>query len=150
MVVGEKPGKEEELLAQCFVHTAGIHFKSLLSQAGIEQAYYTLAVKCPGKPKKEHKQTCKWWLWQEIQWVQPKVILTLGHLPSTLLLKTNQKLESLAGNVFDVEWTDAKIACCRSTHSLLNQGKKADQCTIEFLSSLRGFMNPQRVESASD
>jgi uracil-DNA glycosylase family 4 len=57
-------------------------------------------------------KTCKSWLWQEMQVIQPKVIITLGKIPTELLLKKKKiKMADLAGNFYVLDYFPAELLC---------------------------------------
>ena len=91
MLVGEQPGDVEDLKGQPFVGPAGQLLDRALAQAGVDraQAYVTNSVKHfkfePRGKRRLHKtpdagevRACRWWLDQERQLVQPKVVVALG------------------------------------------------------------------------
>lgn len=91
MLVGEQPGDSEDLSGRPFVGPAGQLLDRALQELGIERAtlYLTNAVKhfrferrgkrrIHSKPAATHVHACRPWLMQEIERLQPKVIVCLG------------------------------------------------------------------------
>jgi uracil-DNA glycosylase len=91
VLVGEKPGHEEDLAGKPFVGPAGRLLDRALAEAGIDRArtYVTNAVKHfkfePRGKRRLHKRPnpdeikrCRWWLQEELRLVRPKVILAMG------------------------------------------------------------------------
>lgn len=84
MVVGEKLGAADAAKGLAFVGREGAKLRYLLeaSKLSIEQVYVTQAIKCPlprgKKAKKVHLKSCRQHLLEEIRWVKPKVIVTMG------------------------------------------------------------------------
>ena len=93
MLVGEQPGDEEDRQGRPFVGPAGELLSRALLQAGLDRAevFITNAVKhfkwtpAPRGKRRLHKtpaqreiEACEVWLIQEIEHVQPKVIVALG------------------------------------------------------------------------
>lgn len=91
MLVGEQPGNDEDLAGLPFVGPAGKLLDRALAEAGVERddVYITNAVKhfkfeMRGKrrlhktPSQREFQACRYWLEQEIDSVNPKVVVTLG------------------------------------------------------------------------
>lgn len=89
--VGEQPGDQEDLQGRPFVGPAGQLFDRALEQAGIDRhkAYVTNAVKHfkyvqRGKRRLHQSPTAgeikryRWWLRQELEFVQPKFVVALG------------------------------------------------------------------------
>lgn len=89
--VGEQPGDEEDLKGRPFVGPAGRVLDRALAEAGIDRAasYVTNAVKHfkferRGKKRIHQKPTAgevkkyRWWLEQELDFVDPLVVVALG------------------------------------------------------------------------
>lgn len=106
MMVGEAPGKEEDLSGRPFCGPAGDFFDLLLADAGIprDDLYVTSAVKCrpPGNrnPRMDELETCReLWLWQQIELVDPDLIVLLGKVPALQILGERGRLRDLHGNL---------------------------------------------------
>jgi DNA polymerase len=93
MLVGEQPGDQEDRQGRPFVGPAGALLGRALLQAGLDRAdvFITNAVKhfkwtpAPRGKRRLHKtpaqreiEACEVWLLQEIESVQPKVVVGLG------------------------------------------------------------------------
>ncbi|MEM7709299.1 MAG: UdgX family uracil-DNA binding protein [Pseudomonadota bacterium] len=91
MIVGEQPGDKEDLAGRPFVGPAGQLFSDVAERAGLDrEAYYvTNAVKhfkfvqkgrrrIHQKPAASEISACKWWLEQELEAVDPKVVVAMG------------------------------------------------------------------------
>lgn len=146
MLLGEALGENEVILGQPFQGMAGKLLDKMLKTAGIkrESLYITNVVKCrPTKnngrsnrpPTKEEIQKCKPWLWAEIKKVNPKVIITLGKIPTTTLLagqagfKKSSSLASILGQPFSVDYHSAKIVPCYHPSYLMQHGRdKINDC----------------------
>lgn len=87
MLIGEAPGREEDLSGVPFVGAAGKKLNKLLKIAGIStnDCYLTNVCRCrpPDNrpPRKKEVKSCVPFLMQEIQLVQPQTIITLGSTP---------------------------------------------------------------------
>jgi len=85
MLIGEAPGRSEDVEGEPFVGTAGKLLDMLLSQIDLsrEQVFITNVVKCrpPGnrQPKHLEIETCAPYLDRQILTIQPKFIVTLGN-----------------------------------------------------------------------
>jgi uracil-DNA glycosylase len=85
MFVGEGPGFHEDQQARPFVGPAGRLLEQLLSAAGLERSdvYITNVVKCrpPNNrdPLPAEIEACRGYLEQQISFVDPKLIVTLGR-----------------------------------------------------------------------
>lgn len=151
MIVGEAPGYDETLLEEPFVGQCGQLLDKLLKAAGIVRStcYVTNTVKCrptdDGKknrpPSKVEIATCKPWLIEEIGLVKPVVILTLGKVPTYTLLKSQLKasfsLGAIAGQIFNVDYSSAKIVPCFHPSTLMQSSKNEIQRTIDFFKMIK-------------
>jgi uracil-DNA glycosylase family 4 len=92
MLVGEAPGQDEAIVEEPFIGRCGKYLdKQLLLPAGLkrEDLYITNVVKCMcrdgnknRKPKQTEINSCANWLCGEINEILPKVIISLGHVPT--------------------------------------------------------------------
>ncbi len=84
MLVGEAPGKDEDITGRPFVGMAGKVLEMMLEYAGMKrtQVYITNTVKCrpPNnrEPTVEERLACRSCLDEELESVRPKRILALG------------------------------------------------------------------------
>lgn len=92
MFVGQNPGVEEDDEGKPFVGKSGRLLRLLCDAAGIptSMVYRTNAVRChsPGNriPKHDEIVNCRPYLMQEIQELNPAVIVTLGQVPLQSLI----------------------------------------------------------------
>ena len=83
--IGEAPGKDEDEQGQPFVGRAGKFLNEMLTSIGMkrEDVYITNTVKYrpPNNrdPLPEEKSACYHWLADELNCIQPKLIVTLGR-----------------------------------------------------------------------
>jgi len=94
MFVGEAPGAEEDRQGLPFVGRAGAFLTDLLEGIGMkrEDVFVANVLKCrpPGNrdPQPEEIDSCRPYLEQQVELIQPRVIATLGNF-STKLLTAN-------------------------------------------------------------
>lgn len=114
MLIGEAAGKNEVIEGVPFVGDAGKELDTYLSAAGLNRSdfYITNIVKCwphntntKGEtcntpPTKEHITKCGKYIWEEIKFVNPKIIVTLGNVPSKYILATGVGITSHNGYVY--------------------------------------------------
>lgn len=114
MLIGEAPGAEESVVEEPFVGQAGRMLDKLLLAAGLDRSsiYVSNLVKCRptvGKrnrpPSSKEIKECRGWILKEIDAVKPKVMFTLGKLPTfnLLSLKSTDKLTNYIGKEFAFE-----------------------------------------------
>jgi len=105
MLVGEAPGKNEDLKGEPFVGAAGQLLNELLAHAGLErgEVYIANVVKCrpPGNrdPEPVEIETCTPFLREQIRLIGPEVLVTLGNFATKFVLKTETGITRLHGTV---------------------------------------------------
>ena len=105
--IGEAPGEEEDFKGKPFVGRAGQLFSKILQSVDIkrENIFITNMLKCrpPGNrnPSKSEIETCLPYLEAQIALINPKIIVTLGNIPTQFFLETTKGITKLRGNWFD-------------------------------------------------
>ncbi len=106
MLIGEAPGKDEDIQGKPFVGRSGKLLNQALLAAGIlpEETYITNIVKCrPPEnraPLPYEANTCKkLLLHHQIQIIQPTVICTLGSTALNHLLETDLQITKTRGTL---------------------------------------------------
>ena len=114
MFIGEGPGQQEDLKGEPFVGRSGqLLDRLMIEEIGIgrDQCYIANVVKCrpPGNrdPLPEEISACRPYLEQQIELIDPKVIITLGNFASKLILDTADGITKLRGKVYD--WRGRKV-----------------------------------------
>ena len=106
MLVGEAPGKNEDLQGEPFVGAAGQLLDELLVGIGMtrEEAYIANVLKCrpPGNrdPRDDEIDACKGYLREQIRMIHPDVVVTLGNFATKLLLPTEVGITRMRGQTF--------------------------------------------------
>ena len=109
MVIGEAPDAAEDLQSRPFVGEEGRLLSAMLKaiDVDIDSVFITNSLKCrlPKKrdPSTTEKQNCNKHLLQQIQLLQPKAILTLGHVPAQSLLSSKLTIGELRVETHDFE-----------------------------------------------
>ena len=107
LIIGEAPGRDEDLQGEPFVGRAGQLLNAMLAAIGMtrQQVYIANILKCrpPNNrdPGPEEAAACNPWLQQQIELIQPAVILALGRVAAHKVLKTEQSLASLRNRQHD-------------------------------------------------
>jgi DNA polymerase len=105
MLVGEAPGKNEDLQGEPFVGAAGKLLDTLLTDIGLDRSevYIANVLKCrpPGNrdPHPNEVDSCKGYLREQIRLIGPEVVVTLGNFATKLLLNTETGITRLRGRV---------------------------------------------------
>ena len=113
MLVGEQPGDQEDVAGEPFVGPAGQLLRAALVKAGLDPAevYLTNAVKhfkwqprgkrrIHERPNREEVLACRLWLDEEIEAIQPQMIIALGATAASTLLGSAAKVTRDRGKFF--------------------------------------------------
>jgi DNA polymerase len=108
LFVGERPGVEEDTQGEPFVGQAGKLLDNMLAALGVSRngkVYISNAVKCrpPGNrtPEPSEVATCQHYLEQQIALLKPKIIVLLGKVAASSLLKEDKTLAAMRGSRFE-------------------------------------------------
>ncbi|NOR14267.1 MAG: uracil-DNA glycosylase [Candidatus Aminicenantes bacterium] len=107
MFVGEGPGHDEDVQGRPFVGRAGQLLTKIINAMGFQRmdVYITNMVKCrpPNNrnPNSQEIELCQDYLFEQIEMIQPRVIVTLGNVPTQYFLKTRSGITSLRGKFHD-------------------------------------------------
>ncbi len=145
MLVGEAPGREEDLVGRPFVGRAGKLLDQMLAAIHITRAeiYITNVVKCrPPRnrtPEPDEIESCLPFLHKQIQVIRPRLICTLGLTSAQALLGTKASLTSLRGQVHRID-NDIKLLVTFHPAYLLRfpQHKRSAWEDLKLLKSLYG------------
>lgn len=103
VLVGEAPGKNEDLQGEPFVGAAGSLLDRLLGEIDMrrEEAYIANVLKCrpPGNrdPRPDEIDACKHYLRSQIRLIEPEVVMTLGNFATKLLVPTDVGITRMRG-----------------------------------------------------
>lgn len=108
MFVGEAPGRDEDLQGRPFVGRAGQLLRKIIAAMDLaeNEVYITNVVKCrPPEnriPAKEEIQICSSYLIRQIKLIQPKVIVSLGRVPTEFFMPSGRRgMSELRGNFIE-------------------------------------------------
>ena len=126
MLIGEAPGRSEDLQGRPFVGSAGKFLETLLGEIGLSRTdvFICNILKCrPPKnrpPKPLEVQTCTPYLDRQIKTVKPKLIVTLGsHSTDYIFSKFGLLFTSITevhGRVFEAVVDDKHVKIFPSYH----------------------------------
>ena len=106
MFIGEGPGYHEDKQGEPFVGAAGQLLNRMLEEIGIhrEDAYIANVVKCrpPGNrdPLPDEIEACRPWLIEQVQMIEPAVIVTLGNFATRVILDRQVSISKVRGERF--------------------------------------------------
>ena len=98
LIIGEGPGEQEDLQGEPFVGAAGQLLDNMLQLIGLDRSklYIANIVKCrPPRnrdPLKEEQDACSKWLEQQMDIMEPEVILCLGRVSAQRMIRTDFKI----------------------------------------------------------
>ncbi len=141
LFVGEGPGEQEDLQGEPFVGPAGILLDQMLSIIDLdrhENCYIANVVKCrpPNNrdPLDTEQEACFGFLQKQIALIRPKVIVCLGRIAATKLIRPDFRITKEHGT-----WTERDgIACTAIYHpsALLRDVNKRPE-TFDDLLAIR-------------
>ena len=105
LIVGEAPGKNEDLQGIPFVGAAGKYLNELLGIAGLarEDVFIANVLKCrpPGNrdPRVEEIECCTPFLREQTRTIDPEYIVTLGNFATKFILKTEVGITRMHGKL---------------------------------------------------
>lgn len=109
MFVGEAPGFYEDQQGEPFVGAAGKLLNQLLESAGLSrtEVYIANVIKCrpPGNrdPEQDEVDTCKPFLLQQIELIQPKLVCTLGNWATQTILEKKVGITKVKGQAIRLD-----------------------------------------------
>ncbi|MCZ6631499.1 MAG: uracil-DNA glycosylase [Actinobacteria bacterium] len=138
MIVGEAPGKNEDLQGEPFVGAAGLLLDELLAEIDIArpEVYIANVLKCrpPANrdPRPDEIEACKPYLQEQIRMIRPDVVMTLGNFATKLLLRTETGITRLRGQRYDW-WLGATLIPTFHPAAALRGGERVkDQMREDF------------------
>ena len=108
MFIGEGPGRNEDQQGKPFVGQAGAVLDELMAAAGLkrEEVFIANVIKCrpPNNrdPLPEEISACRHWLDEQINLLDPKIIVTLGRFSMARFIE-NARIGRIHGQAFEIE-----------------------------------------------
>jgi len=143
MFIGEAPGFHENRQGKPFVGQAGQFLDELLQAAGVErdQVFITNVVKCrpPNNrdPLPEELRACQRYLDEQIELLDPQVIVTLGRI-SMAKFVTDGRISAIHGRTHNVD--GRKVVTMYHPAAALHQ-PALRQTLIEDFARLKRFIS---------
>lgn len=123
ILIGEAPGKNEDLQGIPFVGRAGKLLNEFLKKSDISREkdlYIINTVKCrPPKnrvPSREEKESCRKFLLSQIEIIAPKIILLCGATALKSFSIAKIPISKIRGDVFEIEIKDKKYKAMAIFH----------------------------------
>ncbi len=137
LFVGEGPGEHEDLQGEPFVGRAGQLLDDMLSLIGLERSrnfYIANIVKCrPPQnrdPLNTEQDACIGYLEEQIALIRPKVIICLGRVAATRLIREDFKITQEHGQWF--RRGDAHITAIYHPAALLRDPSKKPETFVDL------------------
>ncbi|MFC4350659.1 uracil-DNA glycosylase family protein [Fodinicurvata halophila] len=156
MLIGEAPGRDEDIQGEPFVGAAGRMLDTMLTSAGIaiEEVYITniLFWRPPGNRTPDTREIglCLPFVERQIELIRPDLLLMIGNVSVKTLLGTTQGITRLRGKWFSYQHDGltAPIPAIASLHPayLLRQPaqkRHAWRDMLAFRAALRGEQPPE-------
>jgi DNA polymerase len=107
MIIGEAPGRDEDLQGMPFVGRAGQLLTKILESIGLSRDEVFIGNICKCRPPENRQpetsevEKCEPYLVKQIELINPAFILSLGLTSINTLLKTKNKMADIRGQIFD-------------------------------------------------
>jgi DNA polymerase len=112
--IGEAPGKEEDVLGEPFVGSAGKLLNQVLEKTGFSRknVYVTNLIRCRPpknrKPMKNELDACSKYLERELDFIRPKIIAPLGNTALYAIMRKlglkPSKIGDIHGKIFETKF----------------------------------------------
>jgi len=140
LVIGEAPGADEDQMGEPFVGRAGQLLTSMLRAMGLarEEVFIANILKCrpPNNrdPQTNEIEHCSSYLRQQIELIQPKIILVVGRIAAQSLLNTDTPIGKMRGQQFSYQNTTIPVIATYHPAYLLRspQQKRATWEDLKF------------------
>ena len=152
MFIGEGPGYHEDQQGLPFVGAAGQLLNTLLGEIGLsrEEVRITNTVLCrpPGNrdPMPDELESCRPYLTQQIELVDPKVIVTLGNFATRVILDRPVSISKVRGQLFP--WNGRTVIPTFHPAAVLRGGGAASrtmQSVREDFATIRAKLDEARA-----
>ncbi|MEG0070571.1 MAG: uracil-DNA glycosylase [Raoultibacter sp.] len=106
LIIGEAPGKNEDLQGEPFVGAAGKYLNELLGYAGLarDDVFIANVLKCRPpdnrNPQPSEIEVCTPFLREQTRTIDPDIIVTLGNFATKFVLKTDRGITGLHGKLY--------------------------------------------------
>lgn len=145
LFVGEGPGEQEDLTGEPFVGRAGRLLTSLIEGIGLtrDDVYIANVVKCRPPSNRDplplEIETCRPYLEAQVEFIDPRVVVTLGNFATKLLLSTKDGITKLRGREFPFRDRAVLIPAFHPSAVLRNGGPALAQSRADFVAIKRAL-----------
>jgi DNA polymerase len=134
MLVGEGPGEQEDKQGKPFVGRAGQLLDRMLGAIGLDRTKVYIANMVPWRPPGNRNPTpdelaqCAPFLHRQVELVNPRLLVTLGNVPTQALFATSQGITRMRGQWKTLEinnWSGPALPTLHPAFLLRTPGAKA-------------------------
>jgi uracil-DNA glycosylase family protein len=146
MLVGEEPGDQEDLAGHPFVGPAGKILDKALEAANIERdsVYITNAIKHfknePRGKRRIHKKpdaseidACHWWLENEFEIIQPRVVVALGTTAARAVMGKGMTISTNRGRLLPLSGEAKAVLTIHPSYVLRLQEERDKRREFDYL-----------------
>lgn len=154
MFISDFASKSDILASEFLSDRCGKYFDKVLSKAQLsrEKIYVSGLLHCRPVNKNKERQptkaeidTCKIWIWKEIQAVNPSAIVTLGMLPTKALggnlFKSNTKLTDIVGEKFQLTYHSAYLFPCYHPKYVMTRNAQMENDLVNVIKQAKDFVD---------
>ncbi len=122
MLVGEGPGEQEDLIGKPFVGRAGQLLDRMLAAIGLDRTKVYIANMVPWRPpgnrdpSPEELAQCTPFLVRQVELVAPKLLVTLGNVPTKALFDTTQGITRMRGQWREIAIGNHQVKALATLH----------------------------------
>lgn len=122
MLVGEGPGEQEDLQGKPFVGRAGQLLDRMLATIGLDRTKVYIANMVPWRPpgnrdpSPEELALCTPFLIRQVELVAPRLLVTLGNVPTKSLFQTANGITRMRGQWKELEIGNHRVRSLATLH----------------------------------
>ena len=154
LIIGEAPGADEDRMGEPFVGRAGQLLTSMLRAMGLarEEVFIANILKCrpPNNrdPHVDEISNCSSYLRQQIELLQPKIILVVGRIAAQSLLNVDTPIGKMRGQKFVYQDTAIPVVATYHPAYLLRSPQQKRKAWDDLKFAMHVF-SAQSQESTS-
>lgn len=154
LIIGEAPGAEEDRQGEPFVGRAGKLLNSMLFACGLqrEQVFIANILKCrpPNNrdPKPEEVIACSSYLKEQIDLLQPKIILAVGRVAAQNLMQTETPIGKMRGQRYQYADTGIPVVVTYHPAYLLRSPREKRKAWQDLQLAMRVYKEKMYQEKA--
>ena len=152
LIIGEAPGADEDRLGEPFVGRAGKLLNNMLFALGLqrEQVFIANILKCrPPEnrdPKPEEVAACAGYLQEQIDLIQPKIILAVGRIAAQNLMQTETPIGKMRGQRYQYADTGIPVVVTYHPAYLLRSPREKKKAWQDLQLAMRVYKKTDHQE----